>query len=94
MKSVIAELEQGSKWDSRMLLFGALFVIAAFLSIYDTELWNSNNKLFLPLLIAGLFFVALNIFQVLTFDAIDYFSCVDYEKLFRDPSTKAFLKPG
>ena len=62
MQSVIAELEQGSEWDSRLLFFGVLFIISAFISTYETELWKASDKLLLPLLITGVSLVILNIF--------------------------------
>ena len=35
--------------------------------------------------------VALDIFIILNINDVEYYSCVDYEKLFRESSTQAFL---
>ena len=61
MQSVIANLEQGSEWDSRMLFFGVLLVFTAFISIYDTGIWRATDKIFIPLLALGMCLVILNI---------------------------------
>lgn len=61
MKSVIAEFEKGSKWDFRLLLFGVLLVTAAFVSAYETDLWEGTDSLLLPLLAIGAFLIALDI---------------------------------
>lgn len=61
MESVIAEFEQGSEWDSRMLFSGVLFVIGAFVSTFNTEIWEGNDSLLVPLLAIGVSLVALNI---------------------------------
>ncbi len=61
MKSVIAEFEQGSEWDSRLLLFGVLIVIGAFISTYETDIWEGTDSLLFPLLVIGASLVALDI---------------------------------
>lgn len=62
MKSVIAEFEQGSEWDSVMLFFGLLLIICGFLSTYDMEFWQASDRLLIPLVIAGVSLVLLNLF--------------------------------
>jgi hypothetical protein len=61
LKSVIAEFEQGSKWDSRLLFFGVLFVICAFLSTYDTDIWQGSKHLLLPLSAVGVSLVIVDV---------------------------------
>ena len=61
VQAVNAEFERGTAWDAVMLLFGVLFVIAAFLSLYETDIWTVEDGLFLPLLTIGVAFVILNI---------------------------------
>ncbi|MEW8507458.1 MAG: hypothetical protein AB2598_12190 [Candidatus Thiodiazotropha sp.] len=62
MKSVIAEFEQGSKWDSRLLFSGVVFVIIAFLFTYDTDIWKGSDHLLIPL---GAIGISLVIFDIL-----------------------------
>jgi len=61
MSSVIAEFEEGSQWDSRVLLLGIFLVISSFASTYGYGPWAATDRLFVPLLTAGVALVALNI---------------------------------
>jgi len=61
MKSVTAQFEQGSVWDPRLLLFGALLIIGAFVSSIESDIWKGTDSLLFPLLAIGVSFVALDI---------------------------------
>ncbi len=61
METVHAELERGSKWDARILAIGCLLVVLSFVSTFDSDLWEQTDGLFVPLLMAGISLVFLDI---------------------------------
>ena len=61
MASLSAEFEQGSMWDSRVLLLSVVLVILSFASTYEFELWEQTDRLFIPMLSAGVLLVIANI---------------------------------
>jgi len=83
-------------FTNKVMLFFLVYLVAALGPISIREVVGITNdiikykdkKVINFILSVG---VALNIFRVITFNKFEYFSCVDYKKLFRDPSTKMFL---
>ena len=61
MDAVHAVLERGSKWDARILAAGFLFVVLSFVSTLDSDFWKQTDRLFLPLLLAGVSLVLLDV---------------------------------
>ncbi len=61
MDSVHAELERGSKWDARILAIGFSIIVLSFVSTFDSDLWEQTDRLFVPLLLAGVSLVLLDV---------------------------------
>lgn len=83
-------------FSNKVMLFFLVYLVAALGPITLREVVGISNdilnykdkKVINFILSVG---IALNIFSVFSMDEIEYFSCIDYKKLFRDPSTKSFL---
>ena len=60
MCKVVAEFEKGSQVDSVMLLAGVALIIAGFLTLSDTDLWQARDDLWKPISIFGCALVVLN----------------------------------
>ncbi len=61
MDAVHAELERGSEWDARILAIGFLLVVLSFVSTFDSELWEQTDRFLVPLLLAGVSLVLLDV---------------------------------
>jgi hypothetical protein len=83
-------------FTNKVILFFLVYLVAALGPISIKEIVGVTNdiikykdkKVISFILSVG---VALNIFRVINIDKIEYITCVDYKKLFRDSSAKLFL---
>lgn len=83
-------------FSNKVMLFFLVYLVSALgpitlkevVGVTNQVIGYKNKKAINFILSVG---VALNVFDVLCIEGEEYFACVDYEKLFRDLSTKAFL---
>lgn len=97
IEAIYASRRFGSyNFSNKVMLFFLVYLVAAMGPISIKEVVGITNdiikykdkKVINFILSVG---VALNIFSVITINKNEYFSCIDYKKLFRDSSTKIFL---
>jgi hypothetical protein len=62
MNKIIAEFEKGSEADPIILLTGVVIIISSFLTLHDTDIWQSREELWLPMMGVGCALIILNMF--------------------------------
>ena len=63
---VTATFEKGAEADQLILSGGVILMISSFLTLYDTNIWNPNESLWLPIFGLGCILILINIIMRLT----------------------------